>query len=110
MLNNKCFFTTIFKACLLPYPRLTIAGTRKNILIEHKEAIIVCEESGPINLSYNALLTTLDTNIVVKPLIPIVIIKLALTCTNCGKTGHSIETCYNYYNRKKGTSSANCYN
>jgi hypothetical protein len=65
MLNNKCFFTPIFKACLLPYPRFTIASTRINILIEHKEVIIVCEESGLINLSYNALLTTLETNIVV---------------------------------------------
>jgi hypothetical protein len=29
-----------------------------NTLIEHKEAVVVCEESWPVSLSYNALLTT----------------------------------------------------
>jgi hypothetical protein len=42
---------------------------RKDTLIEHKKTIIVCEEIGPINLSYNVLLTTLEANIVVKPII-----------------------------------------
>jgi hypothetical protein len=37
--------------------------------MEHKEATIVCEESGPINLNYNDLLTTSETNIVVKHVI-----------------------------------------
>jgi hypothetical protein len=31
---------------------------KRDTLIEHKEAIVVCEESGPISLNYNALLTT----------------------------------------------------
>jgi hypothetical protein len=52
-------------------------------------------ESGPINLSYNVLLTTPKFNIVVKLVVPIIIVKSTLTCTNCGKTGHSIETCHN---------------
>jgi hypothetical protein len=30
----------------------------RDTLIEHKETAIVCEESGPISSSYNALLTT----------------------------------------------------
>jgi hypothetical protein len=34
--------------------------------MEHKEATIVCEENGPINLNYNDLLTTLEINIMVK--------------------------------------------
>jgi len=29
-----------------------------DILIEHKEGTIVCEESGHVSLSYNVLLTT----------------------------------------------------
>jgi hypothetical protein len=37
---------------------LTIVGMKRDTLIEHKEAIVVCEESGPISLNYNALLTT----------------------------------------------------
>jgi hypothetical protein len=35
---------------------------KRNTLIEHKEVTIVCEESGPISLSYNALLTTPEAN------------------------------------------------
>jgi hypothetical protein len=61
---------------------------KRNTLIEHKEAVVICEESGPINLSYNALLTTLEVNIAVKPIVTIVITKSTLTCTNCGKTSH----------------------
>jgi hypothetical protein len=33
------------------------------------ETVVVCEESGPINLSYNIVLTTLEVNIIVKPII-----------------------------------------
>jgi hypothetical protein len=44
-----------------------------NTLTEHKEAAIICEESGPINLSYNVLLTTPKANIVVKPIVHVVI-------------------------------------
>jgi len=61
---------------------------KKNTLIEHKEAIVVCEESGLISLNYNVLLTTLKVNIVAKPVVPINITKLTLTYTNYGKTGH----------------------
>jgi hypothetical protein len=28
-------------------------------------------------------------------IIPIIITKSTLTCTNCGKTGHLLETCHN---------------
>jgi len=66
-----------------------------NTLIEHKEIVVVCAESGPISLSYNVLLTTPKANIIIKPIVPIVIVKSTLTCTNCGKTGHSVETCHN---------------
>jgi hypothetical protein len=34
----------------------------ENTLIEHKEVVIICEESGPINLSYNVILTTQEAN------------------------------------------------
>jgi hypothetical protein len=67
---------------------------KKNTLIEHKE-VIVCEKNGSISMSYNVLLTTLEANAMVKP---VVITKLALTCTNCGKIDHSMETCHS---RKK---------
>jgi hypothetical protein len=51
------FLTTIFKAGLLPYLRLTTTSMKINTLIEHKD-VIVCKENGLVSLSYNALLTT----------------------------------------------------
>jgi hypothetical protein len=30
---------------------------KKNTLIKHKEIVVICDESGHANLSYNALLT-----------------------------------------------------
>ncbi len=103
---TNIFLTTTFKAGLSPYLILAHVGMRKNILIKHKEVVVVCEESGPNSLSYNILLTTLKANIIVKLVVPIVTTKSTLTCTNCGKTDHSMET---YHNRKKGISSANYY-
>jgi hypothetical protein len=58
---------------------------KRSNLIEHKKAIVACEESGPISLSYNVLLTTPKANVVIKHVLPIVIIKSTLTCTNYGK-------------------------
>jgi hypothetical protein len=71
---------------------------KKNTLIKHKEATVICEEIGHVNLSYNVLLITLEVNTMVKPTIPIVTTKLALTCTNCDKIGHLVET---YHNLKR---------
>jgi hypothetical protein len=68
---------------------------KRDTLIEHKDIVVVCEEDGPISLSSNVLLTTLEANIVVKLAIPIVIAKSTLTCTNCSKIGHTLETCHN---------------
>jgi hypothetical protein len=70
----------------------------RNIIIEHKEVAIVCEESGPINLSYNVLLTTSEANIVVKPIVPTVIVKSTLTYIDYGKIDHLVEI---YHHRKR---------
>jgi hypothetical protein len=35
---------------------------RRNTLIEHNEAIVVCEESGFVGMSYIALITTSKIN------------------------------------------------
>jgi hypothetical protein len=70
---------------------------KKNTLIEHKEAAMVCEESGHVSLSYNVLLTTPEANVVVNLVVSIITVKSTLTCTNCGETGHSMET---YHNKK----------
>ncbi len=96
--TTNVFLTTVFRAGLLPYLKLTTTRMKRDTLIEHKEVVVVCEENGPVSLSFNVLLTTPETNTVVKPIIPVVIVKSALTCTNCGKTGHTLETCHN---RKK---------
>jgi hypothetical protein len=52
------FFTTIFRAGLSPCLRLAIASMKRNTLIEYKKVAIVCEESEPVSLNYNVLLTT----------------------------------------------------
>jgi hypothetical protein len=52
------FITIVFRVGLLPHLRLVIETMKRDTLIEHKEAIVVCEESGPISLSYDVLLTT----------------------------------------------------
>jgi hypothetical protein len=92
---TNVFFTIVFKACLLPYVKLTTTGMKRNILIEHKEVVVVCEENGSISLNYNVLLTTPNVNSIVKHVVPIVITKSTITYTNCGKTGHSMESCHN---------------
>jgi hypothetical protein len=66
-----------------------------NTLIKHKEVVVVCEESGPINLSFNVLLTTLEANVGIKLIVLVVTTKSSLNYTNCGKTNHSVETCHN---------------
>jgi len=91
------FFTIVFRASLLhiPYLGLTTPSMKTNILIEHKEVVIVCEENGPFSVNYNALLTTPKANVRIKPIVFAMITKLTLTCTNCGKIGHLVETCHN---------------
>jgi hypothetical protein len=69
------FLTNVFKVGLLPYLILTIRSMKRDTLMKHKEAVVVCEESGPVNLSYNVLLTTLETNIGVKHVIHVVTTK-----------------------------------
>jgi hypothetical protein len=96
--TTNVFLTTVFRVGLLPYLRLATTGMKKNTLIEHKEVVIVCEESGLVSLSYNALQTTLEANVVVKPVVPIVTTKSTLTYTNCGKISHLMKT---YHNRKR---------
>jgi hypothetical protein len=46
-------------------------------------------------MSYNILLTTPQVNARVKLVIPTVTTKSTLTCTNCGKIDHLVETCHN---------------
>jgi len=89
------FFTIVFRAGLLPYLRLATASMKRNILIEHKEVVIVCEESGPISMNYNALLTTPKANVKIKPIVLAMTTKSTLTCTNYGKISHLVETCHN---------------
>jgi hypothetical protein len=60
---------------------------KKDTLIEHKEATVVCEESGPVSFNYNVLLTTLEANTIIKLIILVIIAKSSLTCIDCGKIG-----------------------
>jgi hypothetical protein len=92
---TNVYFTIVFGVGLLPYLKLATTGMRRHTLIEHKEAAVICEESGPISLNYNVLLTTLEINVVVNHVVSIITSKSTLTYTNCGKIGHSMETCHN---------------
>ncbi len=83
--TTNVFLNIVFRVGLLPYLKLTIVGMKRDTLIEHKEAIVVCEENGVISLNYNVLLTTPHTNTIANPTIHVVKEKLTLTCTNCGK-------------------------
>jgi len=71
---------------------------KRNTLIEHKEIVVVCEESGHVSMSYNVLLTKPKANAGVKLVVLVMIVKSTLTCTDYGKTSHSMET---YHNKKK---------
>jgi len=52
------FLTIVFIIGLLPYLGLTTTRMKQDTLIEHREAVVICDqESGPINLNYNALVT-----------------------------------------------------
>jgi hypothetical protein len=68
---------------------------KKDTLIEHKEVDVECEENEFISLNYNVLLITLEVNIITKHVALIIIAKSSLTCTNYGKTCHTLETCHN---------------
>jgi hypothetical protein len=48
-----------------------------------------------LSLSYNVILIIVDVNTTVKPTIHVVTTKSTLTCTNCDKINHLIETCHN---------------
>ncbi len=60
------FFTTISRANLLLHLKLAIAGMKRITLME---VVVICEESGPIKMSYNVVLTTPEANIVIKPIV-----------------------------------------
>ncbi len=94
--TTNVLLTTIFKASLLPYLKITTIDMKRDTLIEHKEVAIVCEESGHVNLSYNVLLPTPKFNVIVKPTIFVVTTKSTSTCTNSGITSHTLETCRNW--------------
>jgi hypothetical protein len=105
---TNVFLTINFRVSSLPYLRLATTIMKIDTLIEHKEAVIICEENGPISLNYNVLLPTLEANIVIKQVVFTVKTKSTLTCTNCGKTCHTLETCHN--RKEKGIRCTNCHN
>ncbi len=73
--TTNVFFTIVFKVGLLLYLILATTKMKIDTLIEYKEVVVVCEENGHVTLSYNVLLTTLDANIVAKPIAAIVTTK-----------------------------------
>jgi hypothetical protein len=56
----------MFKAGLVPYLGLAIAAFKLTTFIEHKEVVVVCEESGLVMANYNASLTQPKVNLTLK--------------------------------------------
>ena len=71
---------------------------KRDTLIEHKEAFVICEESGHVSMSYNVLLTKPKANAGVKLVVLVMIVKSTLTYPDCGKINHLVKT---YHNRKR---------
>ncbi len=70
----------------------------RDTLIKHKEAIVICEESGPVIANYIALSTQPESKPIAQPLINYTIVKQPLTCSNYGITSHAKEI---YRNKKR---------
>jgi len=55
--TTNVFLIIIFKVGLQPYLILATSSMARDTLIEHKEAAIICEESGSVVANYIALIT-----------------------------------------------------
>jgi hypothetical protein len=51
---------------------------KRNILIEHKENVVIREENELVSLNYNVILTTPELNTIVKLVIPTITTKSTL--------------------------------
>jgi len=69
------FLTTIFRASLQPYFRLTIINMARNTPIKHKEIVVIYEESGPVVANYKVLIIELAFKLIAQPIIIYNIIK-----------------------------------
>ncbi len=51
----------------------------RDTFIKHKEATMICEESGPVIANYNALITQLESNPIKQPIVIYITAKQQLT-------------------------------
>ncbi len=65
---------------------MTTCMTR-DTFIKHKEATVICEESGPVIVNYNALILQLKSKPITQPIVIYIIAKQQLNYSNCGKIG-----------------------
>jgi hypothetical protein len=63
------FFTTISKACLQPYLKLTTTNMIRDTYIKHKEIAMICEKNGPIITNYNTLIIQPKSKLVARPIV-----------------------------------------
>ncbi len=66
---TNVFLTTIFKIGLQPYFRLATSCMTRDILFKNKEAIVMCEESGPVITNYNILITQPKFKPIAQPIV-----------------------------------------
>ncbi len=69
MKTTNVFLITIFRASLQPYLRLATTCMTRNTLIKHKEATVICEESGPVITNYNILITQPKFKPIAQPIV-----------------------------------------
>jgi len=63
------FLTTIFRTCLQPYLRLATIVMTRDTMIKHKEATMICEESGPIITKNNGFITQPKSKPITQPIV-----------------------------------------
>jgi len=69
MKATDVFLITIFRASLQPYLKLVTIYMTRDTLIKHKEATIICEESGQVIANYNILITQPKFKLITLPIV-----------------------------------------
>jgi len=86
--------TTSFRVGLQSYFKITTIGMKQSTL-QHKEAIMLCEESTITTEARSALLVLQSIKQAVPAKTQSNIGNTDKHCTNCGMRNHNVETCRN---------------
>jgi hypothetical protein len=76
------FFNLYFSNTFVSIFAFGICKYEKGHFNKHKEVVVICEESGLVNISYNVILTTPNINTITKTIVTIISTKSLLICIN----------------------------